>query len=186
MKKLQTVLAASALAVVAAQASAATHTISGTGFLTAQPGTPAYINTVYTWEGEGTLVGDILNYDYTQTFTGGAGVTEVEFSGFVDTTTGTGEQTVGTCTFVSGFVSLCLAQFDALFGTTSPFASDTFGFDGAGAFTWASSAVIDPGPGPADSFQSITATPNAVPVPAAAWLFGSALVGLAGIGRKRK
>ena len=28
--------------------------------------------------------------------------------------------------------------------------------------------------------------PSAVPVPAAAWLFGSALVGLAGIGRKRK
>ncbi len=28
--------------------------------------------------------------------------------------------------------------------------------------------------------------PSAVPVPAAAWLFGSAIVGLAGIGRKRK
>jgi hypothetical protein len=27
---------------------------------------------------------------------------------------------------------------------------------------------------------------NPVPVPAAAWLFGSALVGLAGVGRKRK
>ena len=30
------------------------------------------------------------------------------------------------------------------------------------------------------------AAPAAVPVPAAAWLFGSAIVGLAGIGRKRK
>jgi hypothetical protein len=29
-------------------------------------------------------------------------------------------------------------------------------------------------------------TPAVVPVPAAAWLFGSALVGLAGVGRKRK
>jgi hypothetical protein len=33
---------------------------------------------------------------------------------------------------------------------------------------------------------SVSAAPSAVPVPAAAWLFGSALVGLAGIGRKRK
>ena len=31
-----------------------------------------------------------------------------------------------------------------------------------------------------------TLTPSAVPVPAAAWLFGSALVGLAGVGRKRR
>lgn len=33
---------------------------------------------------------------------------------------------------------------------------------------------------------SISADVNPVPVPAAAWLFGSALLGLAGIGRKRK
>jgi hypothetical protein len=30
------------------------------------------------------------------------------------------------------------------------------------------------------------AAPSAVPVPAAAWLFGSALLGLAGVSRKRK
>jgi hypothetical protein len=35
-------------------------------------------------------------------------------------------------------------------------------------------------------FLEGTVSPSAVPVPAAAWLFGSALVGLAGIGRKRK
>jgi hypothetical protein len=34
--------------------------------------------------------------------------------------------------------------------------------------------------------QTLTFEVSAVPVPAAAWLFGSALVGLAGVGRKRK
>ena len=33
---------------------------------------------------------------------------------------------------------------------------------------------------------SFTATPSAVPLPAAAWLFGSALLGLAGVGKRRK
>lgn len=35
-------------------------------------------------------------------------------------------------------------------------------------------------------FDNVTLTTTEVPVPAAAWLFGSALVSLAGIGRKRK
>ena len=33
---------------------------------------------------------------------------------------------------------------------------------------------------------NVSATPSEVPVPAAAWLFGTALVGLAGIARKRR
>jgi hypothetical protein len=36
-----------------------------------------------------------------------------------------------------------------------------------------------------DTYVQYNMTPSAVPVPAAAWLFGSALVGLAGIGRRR-
>ena len=36
-----------------------------------------------------------------------------------------------------------------------------------------------------DTYIQYYLTPSAVPVPAAAWLFGSALVGLAGIGRRR-
>jgi hypothetical protein len=36
-----------------------------------------------------------------------------------------------------------------------------------------------------DGLVGVTASVSAVPVPAAAWLFGSALIGLAGIGRKR-
>ena len=36
-----------------------------------------------------------------------------------------------------------------------------------------------------DTYIQYNVTPSAVPVPAAAWLFGSALVGLAGIGRRR-
>lgn len=37
-----------------------------------------------------------------------------------------------------------------------------------------------------DGTITLTAQAPAVPVPAAAWLFGSAMVGLAGVGRKRK
>ena len=42
---------------------------------------------------------------------------------------------------------------------------------------------VGPFPGQAPSFQG---TVSAVPVPAAVWLFGSGLVGLAGIARRRK
>ena len=46
---------------------------------------------------------------------------------------------------------------------------------------------LDSGPNGSSlgSSTSFTATPSAVPIPAAAWLFGSALVGLAGIKRKK-
>jgi len=36
------------------------------------------------------------------------------------------------------------------------------------------------------TMTNYTPTPSAVPVPAAVWLFGSGLVGLAGIARRRK
>jgi len=42
---------------------------------------------------------------------------------------------------------------------------------------------VGPFPGQAPSFQG---TVSAVPVPAAVWLFGSGLVGLAGVARRRK
>lgn len=45
--------------------------------------------------------------------------------------------------------------------------------------------IILLGNGPDLDYFTMTFT-SAVPVPAAAWLFGSALVGLAGVGRKRK
>jgi hypothetical protein len=45
------------------------------------------------------------------------------------------------------------------------------------ATDWAPSGVV---------YDNLSFSSSPVPVPAAAWLFGSALVGLAGIGRKRK
>ena len=42
-----------------------------------------------------------------------------------------------------------------------------------------------PFPGQAPTFQGIT-SPSAFPVPAAIWLFGSGLIGLAGVARRRK
>jgi len=38
----------------------------------------------------------------------------------------------------------------------------------------------------ARAFQDVIVTPSSVPVPAAVWLFGSGLIGLVGIARKRK
>lgn len=45
---------------------------------------------------------------------------------------------------------------------------------------------INPTQSTSTFLKSIIVTPSAVPVPAAAWLMGSGLVGLAGLGRRRK
>lgn len=58
-------------------------------------------------------------------------------------------------------------------GTPTGFVYSTTGTSGAGAVTLAATTTI-------------TLEASEIPVPAAAWLFGSALIGLAGIGRKRK
>jgi hypothetical protein len=58
--------------------------------------------------------------------------------------------------------------------TVNMFATGSFSFAGDGTLTW---NVVGGDPEP---------NPTTVPVPAAVWLFGSALLGLAGIARRRE
>lgn len=76
--------------------------------------------------------------------------------------------------------------YDGSVGVIDPL---TFGFDFSdlSALTWGTTSITASAALGVDLQTDInyTATPSAVPVPAAAWLFGSALVGLAGVGRRR-
>jgi len=186
MKKLNAILCASALTVVAAQAGAATHSISGSGSLLATGATPAFVNTFYGYSGDGTLAAGTLDYSYLQVMTNtpdplDATMTHhINFTGTIDTATGAGTTTVVDCTSI-GAVNLC-AQFDAIAGIAMPYLANTFGFTGPD-FSWTTQDIgIETGFGPGDSNSSFNAV---VPVPAAAWLFGSALLGLVGISRKK-
>ncbi len=59
--------------------------------------------------------------------------------------------------------------------------------DGSGNFTATWLAPVNGGPFDGQNGDwTVTGTVSAVPVPAAVWLFGSGLVGLAGIARRRK
>jgi len=162
MKKLNTILCASALIVVATQAGAATHNISGSGALIATGATPAFVNTFYGYSGEGTLAGDILSYSYLQVMTNTADPADatmthhINFTGTIDTTDGSGTTTVVDCTSI-GAVNLC-SQFDAITGMPQPYAANTYGFTGSD-FSWTTQDIgIDTGFGLADSNSSFNAT----------------------------
>ena len=89
-----------------------------------------------------------------------------------------------------------------IFGITSGVRSNLGSFDSAfsdlnGAFTITNNGVNDvdltdviisnfAGTALPSNIATVTITPSAVPVPAAIWLFGSGLIGLAGIARRKK
>jgi hypothetical protein len=173
MKILPTMLAASALALVASQASAADYAISGTGGNTNS--VTAYANTTNTFSGTADLVGTTMTANITQTSNGGFLV--LEQVRVFDVVTGLGTNTMISCggsgaSVACGGIPLGEAAWA---GTVS--GSYTTQFDFVSAPAANNGNVL-----------TITETINysAVPVPAAAWLFGSALVGLAGVSRKRK
>lgn len=70
--------------------------------------------------------------------------------------------------------------------TEGPFAGIRYrlGFDSGSLVPLALAAALD---GPAEDYGVVsTGTISAVPVPAAAWLFGSGLIGLIGVARRKK
>ena len=177
MKKVTTVLAASALAVVGAQANAAllfdsvtvidgpALTVAGGGIGT---GTGTFgaasltINSVVTTATNLAAPATIASTStYNGTITGG-----------IFTADGTGTAT-----------SVCTGDAQVCGGIVSgPItAGDLFSVATSGG-SWTSSATQYNGLIAVDT----TSTLSAIPVPAAAWLFGSALMGLVGMARRRK
>ena len=83
-----------------------------------------------------------------------------------------------------GFI---VEQDGALDGSPITITMPGFGTDAANALTvGVGNSVLFGFDAPTLMGGTLTLEVAAVPVPAAAWLFGSALVGLAGIGRNRK
>ena len=177
MKKLNTILAVSALAVVSAQASAATWSVTGTGSLTGQ--TSTLPNSTYSYSGGGTDDGTTISLTIVQEITNSLGLSSITSDISFDMVSGAGSSEVTACT---GSPYVCAP---GIVGTIGPYQTQNQVGTGAPEITWDQILVIDTGfVGLADSNSSFVA--SAVPVPAAAWLFGSALVGLAGIGRRRR
>ena len=71
---------------------------------------------------------------------------------------------------------------DDAFGTPYPDDQNPIGIAGA----WQAIFDFGDGQGPVPTGGVVLATPAPVPLPAAAWLFGSALLGLAGLARRNK
>ena len=70
---------------------------------------------------------------------------------------------------------------DSAFGTPYPDAENPIGIAGV----WRAIFDFGDGQGPVPTGGVVLATPAPVPVPAAAWLFGSALLGLVAVKRKK-
>ncbi|MFV8816199.1 VPLPA-CTERM sorting domain-containing protein [Haliea sp. E17] len=180
MNKVKTFASAAVLALAAGQASAAVIDVTAviTGIAS---GGGAYSETTGSAIGTYDDVSQILTLNYTQQQDTSApvyavGVMElsgqviVDFSGV----TPSAQISVTDCNGISGF-DACFASgsgtglhpTDTAYGTWTSFTTETLS---SGA-----NAVIN-----------YAVTPSAVPLPAAAWLFGSGLLGLAGVARRRK
>ena len=174
--KISTLLAASALAVVASQASAATHNIVGTGVLSsASP----YLASTSAFTGEGSSDGTTMDFTMFTTNTTAVGLATITTTGSFDIASGVGSSNVIGCTgaaLVCGSVPIGPGSFDPALNYDANGGNPTYDLF---------ANVVVPGLGTGTLTGSV-AFVAAVPVPAAAWLFGSALIGLAGIGRNRK
>lgn len=107
--------------------------ISGTNVITAdQPAVDLAAGTT-TFEGEGTLTGNVFTGTYTQTDVAPVTANVVTWDISVDVTTGIGTQTITACT-ATGFVDLCVAQYNAVIGDVNPYTA-TPTPDGFGGFS---------------------------------------------------
>lgn len=190
MKALKSLLTVSAI-VAAGSANAALYDLVGTSETTLDINGASIASVSAVGSGDVDTTGGIFNsasFAYTSTVTSAAdagllstvtGTLDIDSAGNVtDTITGCSDSgTTLSCPSVTvgSFTTTALTTFDV-----ADLSSLTFEW-----FVYAQVAAL----GYLDSTQaySYTATPvaSAVPVPAAAWLFGSAVLGLCGVGRAR-
>lgn len=98
-------------------------------------------------------------------------------------TASSGSQTVSSCSGACGSVTLnSPSAFSTVTGTVAASATGGALHTTSTQFNGLVSVANDI---TFSNFQGTTTTPPAVPIPAAAWLFGSALMGLAGTARRR-
>lgn len=171
MKKLTTFASAAVLAAAASQATSATYEVTGDFIVSAVVfgsviALPFSINS-----GSYDNVSGNGTWNVTADL-GGVGFAPITFDQDFNITAATGIGTLFTAYNCVGPGLACNGlgpEFKGSLDANGPIA--------VGPQVW---SVTTP------NFGTIDFTPTIVPVPAAAWLFGSALVGLAGIGRKRK
>jgi len=202
MKSIKSLLAAFALSTFAAQASAVaiTGTLDSETFTPTVPGSSAtWVNTPATPSVlSGTFDGTEFSFtveEYDSAIavdlsSAGLGINELSLDrtgsktlvsdGNGSSFTTTASEYFGTCSAVSGALAatLCSQGFSGVDagGTVAP-SYVVNSWDGAtGSITLSTN----------NGAQTATYSMSAVPVPAAAWLFGSALVGLVGVGRRRR
>lgn len=195
MKKLVTTLALSAMATISNAAVVATFDVSQSGLVTDPQAAGTITGTgtatlddsgIFTMESSSTT--DLLIYGSVQ------GVATLDASTIVNGSLSgssfsvtSGTQTVTACTEGVNGGLICGG---APVGDELPFAFDqnplVFDLSAVGAITELTTNAADPGNASTYSFTVTSIVAPEVPVPAAAWLFGSALLGLAGVGRRRK
>jgi hypothetical protein len=211
-KKLMTLASSAVLMAAAGTASATAYTVSGFGatyapngaFCTVDPFTqvetcgilPGAIVAQQTVEGSGELdvTGGVFNGG---TWT--ANINTTSSFNDLDSTTystydinadGSGTLTSTSCVDLSTEGNLSCDQTPGAYPAEIVLAAGSipFDFSDLADINWLTLTIgTSEGLGgeQTDTYVQYHLTPSAVPVPAAAWLFGSALVGLAGIGRRR-
>lgn len=189
MKAIKSLLAVSVLAAAGAAnaASVTTTNLSGTQSLTDNGqifGTYAYVPGVYVGSGDAT--GGVYN---------GVVHFTTSLSAAVDTTIGlewtinaagsTATQLITSCSD-AGLAAQCGTNY--IVGSTRLFTLDAYTFGaGVGGVTFTAHRTdVSPQLGNKNVTSTYNFAGTAVPVPAAAWLFGSGLLGLAGTARRRR
>ncbi|MGI9293586.1 MAG: VPLPA-CTERM sorting domain-containing protein [Pseudomonadales bacterium] len=184
MKKLATLASASVLMVAAGQASAVAVDVGVLAQVLAIPGTQ-------TGTGTGDVTGGVLTYTLSTVVDLGAlGTGVIASTGTVNSgSPGTGTSNVSSCTgaaIICGQATPGSSPFNAI--TPDPLnlsetAVTTFTVASGGPNTSDATWTITPtggtGPGPGPGPGPV------IPIPAAAWLFGSALLGLVGVRRRK-
>ncbi len=152
----------------------------------------SFLDAMQTISGTGDLVGDDFSFTTTNTVNNALGQTVILSDTDINLLSLTGLDTVTSC---DGAAAVCSG---IPIGVPSVASFDSVEFTSPGTFVLRKSLIIDTGLGNAAIDLVLSATHSslplaslpalpavtAVPVPAAAWLFGSALVGLLGMKRR--